>query len=74
VKPKPPVPAWRWGVWYAILGAALIVFYGLFTPIWFGLRTLAWIAEYRARRGGRRASEAAQNLQKTGTSRTATRP
>ena len=32
------------------LAAALFVFYGLFTPIWFGLRTLAWIAEFRSRR------------------------
>jgi len=50
VKPKPPVPRWRWAAWYAVLAAALAVFYGLFTPIWFGLRSLAWLAEYRARR------------------------
>jgi hypothetical protein len=50
MKPKPPVPKWRWGVWYVALGAALILFYGLFTPFWFGLRALAWAAEFRARR------------------------
>jgi hypothetical protein len=50
VKPKPPVPLWRWATWWATLGAALVVFYGLFTPIWFGLRVLAWVAEYRSRR------------------------
>src|SRR5581483_680489 len=50
VKPKPPVPLWRWIVWYVTLGVALIVFYGLFTPFWFGLRVLAWVAEYRSRR------------------------
>jgi len=50
VKPKPPVPLWRWGLWWATLGLALVVFYGLFTPIWFGLRTAAWLAEFRARR------------------------
>jgi hypothetical protein len=50
MKPKPPVPLWRWGVWYTALGAALVLFYGLFTPFWFGLRALAWLAEYRARR------------------------
>jgi hypothetical protein len=33
-----------------ILGAALVVFYGLFTPFWLGLRTLAWLADFRARR------------------------
>jgi hypothetical protein len=50
VKPKPPVPLWRWGVWYAALAAALVLFYGLFTPFWFALRALAWTAEFRARR------------------------
>ena len=38
MKPKPPVPKWRWAVWYTALGAALVLFYGLFTPFWFGLR------------------------------------
>jgi len=50
VKPHPRVPLWRWVLWYAILALALFVFYGLFTPVWFGLRSLAWLAEYRARR------------------------
>ena len=48
--PKGPVPAWRWGLWYAILGAAIVVFYVLLTPLWLGLRGLAWLAEFRARR------------------------
>jgi hypothetical protein len=26
------------------------LFYILLTPVWLGLRTLAWIAEFRARR------------------------
>jgi hypothetical protein len=50
VRPKPPVPLWRWPVWYAALAVALVVFYGLFTPVWFGLRAAAWLAEFRARR------------------------
>jgi hypothetical protein len=50
MKPKPPVPLWRWGVWYTALAAALVLFYGLFTPFWFGLRALAWVAEFRSRR------------------------
>jgi hypothetical protein len=59
VRPKPPVPRRRWAVWYAILAAALVVFYGLFTPLWFGLRTLAWMAEFRSRRrAGRRPGPA----------------
>jgi hypothetical protein len=50
LRPKPPVPRWRWAIWSALLAAALFVFYGLFTPFWFLLRSVAWIAEYRARR------------------------
>ena len=50
MKPKPPVPAWRWGVWFSLMGLALVGFYVLLTPVWFGGRVLAWIAEYRARR------------------------
>jgi hypothetical protein len=50
VKPKPPVPLWRWAVWSAILAAALMLFYVLLTPVWMGLRAAAWAAEFRARR------------------------
>jgi hypothetical protein len=50
VRPKPPVPMWRWAMWWAILGAAVIVFYVLLTPIWLGLRAAAWVAEWRSRR------------------------
>jgi hypothetical protein len=50
MKPKPPVPRWRWAFWWVLLAAALVVFYGLFTPFWFALRSLAWLAEFRARR------------------------
>jgi hypothetical protein len=46
---KPPVPLWRWGVWYLCLGAAIALFYVLLTPLWLGLRGLAWLAEFRAR-------------------------
>ncbi|MGZ4403302.1 MAG: hypothetical protein ACXVRI_10715, partial [Gaiellaceae bacterium] len=50
VKPKPPVPLWRWALWSCFLVVALVVFYVLLTPIWLGLRGLAWLAEFRARR------------------------
>ena len=50
MKPKPPVPWWRWAVWWLILGFALVLFYILLTPIWLGVRGLAWLAEFRARR------------------------
>jgi hypothetical protein len=33
-----------------VLFVADVVFYVLLTPLWIGLRTLAWIAEFRARR------------------------
>jgi hypothetical protein len=47
---KPPVPLWRWGLWWTILAAAVFVFYVLLTPIWLGLRGAAWLAELRSRR------------------------
>jgi len=50
VKPKPPVPLWRWVTWSAILAAALFVFYVVFTPFWMATRALAWLADFRARR------------------------
>jgi hypothetical protein len=56
VKPKPPVPLWRWALWWSLLGAALVVFYVLLTPIWIGLRAAAWLAEFRARRRSPAAS------------------
>jgi hypothetical protein len=28
----------------------MVLFYVLLTPIWIGLRALAWVAEFRARR------------------------
>jgi hypothetical protein len=57
VTPKPPVPWWRWAIWWGFLGLALVVFYILLTPFWIGLRGLAWLAEFRARR--RRAPDIA---------------
>jgi hypothetical protein len=50
VTAKPRIPAWRWGLWGLCLLAGDFLFYILLTPIWIGLRTLAWVAEFRARR------------------------
>ena len=50
MKPKPPVPLWRWALWWIMLVVGLILFYVLLTPIWIGWRALAWLAEFRARR------------------------
>ena len=47
---KPRIPLWRWALWGVVLLVGDIVFYVLLTPIWIGLRTLAWVAEFRARR------------------------
>ena len=44
------IPLWRWAIWWLALAAALVIFYGLLTPVWIGLRSLAWLAEFRARR------------------------
>ena len=46
------VPLRYWALWWTTLGAAVVVFYVLLTPVWFGGRVLAWIAESRARRLG----------------------
>jgi len=47
LKPKPPVPVWRWAFWWSGLGVALVAFYVLLTPVWLGLRAAAWLAEFR---------------------------
>jgi hypothetical protein len=54
VKPRPHIPLWRWAQWWTALAFALVLFYVLLTPVWFGLRALAWVAEFRARRGRQR--------------------
>lgn len=55
MRPKPRVPWWRWASWWALLAVAVVLFYVILTPIWLGLRWLAWIAEFRARRRRRYA-------------------
>jgi hypothetical protein len=50
VKPKPPVSIARWTLWWFLLAIGIFLFYVLLTPIWIGLRALAWVAEFRARR------------------------
>jgi hypothetical protein len=41
------VPAWRWAAWWAILAAALFVFYVLLTPVWIAIRVTRWLAGRR---------------------------
>jgi hypothetical protein len=44
------IPLWRWTVWWLAFAGGILVFYVLLTPLWIGLRALAWAAEFRARR------------------------
>ena len=41
-----PVPFRYWAIWMAILGAALVVFYGILTPFWMAVRAIAWVSEH----------------------------
>jgi hypothetical protein len=43
-------PLRYWALWSAALAVAVTVFYVILTPIWIGLRGLAWLAEFKARR------------------------
>jgi hypothetical protein len=47
---KGRVPLRYWALWWALIVVADFVFYVLLTPIWIGLRVVAWLAEFRARR------------------------
>ncbi len=44
------MPVRYWALWLTSLGTALVLFYGLLTPVWMGLRAAAWVAELRSRR------------------------
>ena len=50
MKEKPGISLWRWLFWSVEFIAGITVFYVVLTPIWIGLRVLAWAAEFRARR------------------------
>jgi hypothetical protein len=47
---KGTVPLRYWAAWWIGIVVADFVFYVLLTPIWIGLRAVAWLAEFRARR------------------------
>ena len=47
---KGHVPLRYWAMWWSLIVVADIVFYVLLTPIWLGLRVLAWLAEFKRRR------------------------
>ncbi len=54
---KVHVPWWRWSLWMGIFAAALVLFYGILTPVWMLIRLVAWLSEHPAVRGRPRASE-----------------
>ena len=47
---KGGAPLRYWILWWSLIVVADFVFYVLLTPIWMGLRAIAWVAEWRARR------------------------
>jgi hypothetical protein len=47
---KGSVPVRYWILWWSMIAIADFAFYVLLTPIWIGLRAIAWLAEFRARR------------------------
>ena len=47
---KGKVPLRYWLLWWTLIVIADVLFYVLLTPIWMGLRAVAWLAEFRARR------------------------
>ena len=44
------VPLRYWMLWGVGLALGVMLFYVILTPVWIGLRVLAWIAEFKARR------------------------
>ena len=46
---KPPVPMWRWALWWALLAPALVLFYVIFLPAWLGIRLARLLAHVRSR-------------------------
>ena len=55
---RDPVPVLYWPLWMAILGAALVVFYGIRTPVWMVIRAIAWVSERPLFRGRDRSAPA----------------
>jgi hypothetical protein len=47
---KGSVPLRYWAMWWTLIVVADVLFYVVLTPIWMGLRAVAWLAEFRARR------------------------
>lgn len=50
IEEKGWAPLRYWAMWSFGLTIAVALFYVILTPVWIGLRVLAWTAEFRARR------------------------
>ena len=44
---RKPVPLYYWPFWLALLGLGLFIFYVLLTPVWMGIRLVAWLSDRR---------------------------
>ncbi len=53
---RKPIPIYYWPLWLSTLAVALIVFYGILTPIWMLIRLVAWVSERPLFNRGRRAA------------------
>lgn len=42
---KSPIPFYWWPLWMLLLALGLFVFYVVMTPVWMGVRLLAWLSE-----------------------------
>jgi hypothetical protein len=42
---KAPVAWYWWPYWMTLLATGLVVFYVVLTPIWMGIRLIAWLSE-----------------------------
>ena len=49
--PKPParISILRWALWWGAIALALLVFYGVFSVGWIGLRLVAGVVDRRSR-------------------------
>jgi len=47
---KGGAPLRYWALWWGLIVVADLLFYVVLTPIWIGLRVVAWLAEFQARR------------------------
>lgn len=50
IEEKGWVPLRFWALWAFGLAIAVPLFYLILTPVWIGLRAVAWLAEFMARR------------------------